>query len=1821
MSASPSPISTEPLCRSNKSGNVPVNEYVQLAAELRSCMAFEPKRWRKVLDKSSAVLLPSSGCRPQLDAASTKKRRQLSAIRPSSRDEDTESVVLPHVHALSHRHVPTSLAAYLSQPAMVRAILDEASAELDDTSTSYEQQGTSERTQRAIDATSDGLDALPLGTQTYPTSAAASPQSVPVRLPLLTAMTPRTCQQLARLPAPQADDIAAIDAMEQMASSAELARNFYRMLQRQQQRSRVTGKTQHDAQRRVATVRSKHALPRARVTKHRSQTNAAASPDKSKHHTTMRDEQACMAMEDVDAVATVAARPTPDATTQCSGVSDARQQLLHEQASAAIATQTAETHVAETLAAIQHLLPLELIYAFGKGAFASPAQQRAAHVLARVTTRLRFRRVATAMAQWQRVVADIVAQEQDAAALCLQCAWRQTRAVRERTARERIRRELRRRQEALLRLLASKQNASASVLTRALRRYAHRCAHERQIRATLAATHIQKFWRERQALWVALRIQLRKQQRQRAAVCIQRHVRGRLARRRRRLLEKIQHVDAMRQRKQQLALERQHTIERTGAVLLIQRTVRKWRQRRVLALRRRRAQFERDKRAIVKVQAQYRSRKAQRWFVSHVLAVHRAVRTLQRAWRCYVARCTLASLVQARDTQRRVWRDEIAERRRKQHSSNRAVVKQHVKKTWGQLTALKDRVTNTGATGATGPSPREVQAAKQLQAYWRGLRTRKRLRHERARQRELARRAVNRSRRLAATCIQRRVRGIQGRALAWRRMVHRSAMRIQSAWRGVRTRRQLVRTKRALLAITRMQQQWRARRSADALRQRQRAASTIQTRARVFLGRRWLQRMVRRQQFLSEEHAMGKALLAATRRRVQDELLLQSFVYKDIAFPSASDDSESDTTRVDRSLFRANRTRRGYDGVWQEVFRSATGGAREIDNARFVRFLKALPHAFVHKTSFPTHTIDVVFAKMKEPKARTLSFARFTAAMLVVWRDKFGANGDDHTRFLRFMRDFVLPSTLQRGKFRSLLDAHCAQRMLWAVHILRRFAARIATRKCHDAFVVAHAQQQVLRHRERCARVIETSYGRYRFRQQLRALLAQMFIEFVDHTGHAVRYEHVLTHRVITGTRPRLLHGVACARVVPLPFPGEEFHAFCERHEDSSCQSARVPADLYCVVCEDAMCHVCFRRDHAKRAALAQHETRAIRVCSHCRTETATRECLHCGNGHVPFCDACFPHVHTAAASSNPNDATGVQATPLDAHAFHALVVMCIECASRVAQWRCETCADVFCKRCLTTTHARGQRQHHACARLSYFSVLKQTAEDARRASASKAQAQMNKERAAARAERARELALRHASATKIQALVRSFVARQHGRAYMKLVRQTHAAKAQRLKDERTRSSLVYKVQHAFGVSPALKSDTAQETAARRQRIDAIKATLFLHRRVLRRTTDGDGTGPSAFTHEKRRWSKRARARVQRAAHTWCVYGVRVKIVRGAWRNSVGSILSTQHVLTTGYIVVFVALANRAVVVAYDHVAPFDDDEILRQAYEAPSRVVADAAHDAHATVSRVLEGLVRKAQLLYLQTIAYHDIAPLAWVVEYNRVLQRPEFWNVVLNKRTLEAPRAMELIERMDEGERQVLDARVAAARAKLLALLHPFTPKDMPALTRRRPACAFLPLKRSKRVEVVDVSAQDATWSNDAHVRAVSCARLWHETIAPSDALGGARVTSKFLRACATPPHSTRACWRVVELWQWMELYDSDGYEAHAKAFFRLSADAQLYVADDIAAAVDGGNLSDARAKLLQLLKLKDETLQLLVFNQAQQRAAAEDAVAAAAEATAS
>lgn len=1298
--------------------------FVRLAAELGDCMAFEPKRWREVFERSSQVLGRGRG--PGADAqvlgvgtvrggdvkAGGRRRDKQQAYRPShaqarserdrrprSRDEGDEAPV---------RLPPVLVEQYLNQPAMIGELLQEHSDDAGDDpgDASEDNQYVSQRLELGFEeaeavtrrSEASSLDDIDDGGAGEPIamddgSNVPSPDALVVKLPVLSTMSPSMRRGMSRLPSPTREELQQIQQLEQLADQKHDVDGLYRVLKRQhrqEKRESTAPRMTHSCKRKAtANSGSPTALTTSTsVTKRRQSTGdnipfrAGAGQAKktlerrhqlqpAQHSSSNLDpldkERAQMTAEDRDAPDAVEYHPDTSRSSEVgadagfpkAGITilpcrsspvrpSTYRALVSQYQQAIVNERKVDEQVKHAIAEVRRWLPLDVIYEFGLGKFASPAQQRATELIFRVGLRLQHGLLAHAMDQWKWWLDQTTEVEQIKSSVRLQCWWRRICAAKELLKRRRIRLELQRRQLVPLQHLAGKQHRAALQITNFFRQCVHVRSLRRRERQLKATVVIQKFWRKSCESWLALRRHMKKQQQIQAAVCIQRYAREKFARRRRRLLVKILRVFQRQQASKEAKARRAQEASCLGAAITIQQGFREWNRRRIVVLQRRRVAFEKDKRAIVKVQSYYRGKQARRFAQQRRVAVASAVLVLQCWWRCVWARNAFKERKEALRSYRQRIRDQVRDAKRSAFPNVLAI-----KQKWTRLAAAGEPTSST--KDGKQYSASETRAAAKIQGFWRGRMTRQRLKHQKARETELNRRAKRRCLHAADVCIQKRVRGIQGRARAWRRLENVSARRIQSFWRGVQTQWRLLQTRNAVKAVTKMQARWRSRRNKETQRLRARAVTKIQRLARKCLDKKWLYTMVRRRQFLAEEQEMGRRLVEATKTRIKDELLLQSFVYKKLVVADAKrslDAGEGDEfpddkrdTRVDRSIYHVDLgkrswKRRGCDGIWQEVFRNASGNNLEIDNSHFARFLKVLPHSFIHKTQFPAQKADLCFAKMKEPKTKAISFSRFSKAILMVLREKFASPANDvdakrqdkagkegrpstgggatpsspvagesvnttevdHANFLHFMKRYVLPSTIQDGKYRRMLEESCTQRLLWAVGVLRRFAAQIESRKKHDHFMVVYRERQVIKFKNQRATMIQKCYRKHKFRRELKAMLGAMFIEFIDYQGRAVKFTHVATGKTVS-KRPMFLKGVACGKTIPLPFPGEEFRAFCERHEDSTSQE-KVPAEVYCVECENVMCRICFARDHSKRHALQQHH---VHPSSSARTVASRR--------------------------------------------------------------------------------------------------------------------------------------------------------------------------------------------------------------------------------------------------------------------------------------------------------------------------------------------------------------------------------------------------------------------------------------------------------------------------------------------------------------------------------------------------------------------------------------------------------------------------------------
>ncbi|CAN0318749.1 unnamed protein product, partial [Phaeothamnion confervicola] len=169
------------------------------------------------------------------------------------------------------------------------------------------------------------------------------------------------------------------------------------------------------------------------------------------------------------------------------------------------------------------------------------------------------------------------------------------------------------------------------------------------------------------------------------------------------------------------------------------------------------------------------------------------------------------------------------------------------------------------------------------------------------------------------------------------------------------------------------------------------------------------------------------------------------------------------------------------------------------------------------------------------------------------------------------------------------------------------------------------------------------------------------------------------------------------------------------------------PVAVFCRQCGDAFCKPCFDASHARgrRREHALIDATPIPMCGVCSYQHAARLCETSSKPKGFFCDVCFFNAHPdieanrrelqgveLCVSSSPAKkqataftADGAGGSGGAAHKSKALVVPCVSCKSYAARWRCDDCADVFCRRCFAALHAHGNSQLHSVEPLPYYTV------------------------------------------------------------------------------------------------------------------------------------------------------------------------------------------------------------------------------------------------------------------------------------------------------------------------------------------------------------------------------------------------------------------------------------------------------------------------------------------------------------------------------------
>ncbi|OQR81019.1 hypothetical protein ACHHYP_16842 [Achlya hypogyna] len=1544
--------------------------FTRLALELEKCERYNPGHWDRVLQQSQARLRPDAPRKPS---------------RKRPRD---------------------SLHSYLDQPDMVRDLLAP-------TLTPERRQSISRSRRTSVGA--------------VPALAQPATKLSPTTLPVLRVLSPRSRQWVARLPKPTDADAMAVNQLEAFTADAIARRvhaidklshkhslygNLHRgtsptkpVLQGTRRRPRVLASPTimampTEAAERLAMATHDTDAP-SPPSRGRAVVEAAAASVKIDNGSEL--ETRAMYAEDIDvsdvAVALVFAQRRPPEREHLamlrsdhSHLASAAQAQIQREASA-----LASLH--DSINGVKRWLPLDLIYHHGKGPYASLHIHKAMDMVHTALVRMQFASLVHAMETWraQTLIARQAAHAY--AALTLQCWWRQVSARAEVGVRRHLRQAQAERERRLMALLATKKQVAACTITNCIRRAAAKCVRWRLAQRIAAATRLQRFYRRKTALWARFLRLLRCRRECEAATIIQSRVRGWLARRLLCLLRKIDAVELQARYAAAVAAAKAAKIRFLGAVLTIQRTIRRRnhnRKAKFAAMRRRHAK---KVTAAVCVQAWWRMIAVQRMCARLARKVHPAATSVQRAWRCYRSKLTLqklqiakANAINLRKQAKKAFRKDqrqLARQRLQAKGMNRALLR------------VQEQVQHV----LRNPSPAQMaKAATTLQAAWRGAKTRRRVRRLHAVTTEKTRRTQRRRQRAAATTIQRHIRGVLGRQRFWRIKVHDCARRIQRLFRSRKARQMVLDLQRYVRAVRLIIHHWLrkyvrelranadaeasslSRKSLVAFRGQRRAAVKIQAAARMFLQLRAFRIFVQLRQRRGELRAIGAARWPSTLRFIQNTLLRWSYGFAFVAGKQAPNGN------VARRLLVRSETGAwspvGCFGTWQAVFLAMcrygnTADATELDNMRFSKFMKEIPGA-LHKTHLPLHAVDVAFAKVKVGKARSIAFGAFHTAMEQLLDQRFpDPKLGPEAKYLMFMHNHLLVSKFGEP-YRLQLTNVALDRANWGAHTIQGMLRRAKQRIRQAEFLVRFRARKARERQGMAAGYLQNWWRQRLARFKFDRLVRDTYVEYVNWKSGAKSYKNLITGTT-TYAKPVLLRAMVPNVSIQLPPPDEEYIVYCTKHESEPVDKAA----MYCLECDDAVCLDCYTRDH-KRAAFISHESVPIALCCLCSMQTATRACNQCKGGGTPFCDSCYPHYHREKPSHN----------------FTPLVALCVECQVKAGCWKCTVCTDLFCKKCFSIFHRKGQRQHHGIERVPYLPVRAKEILDARaREAARVAQLRVTEESVERQLSELTDKQ-RDVAARMIQAAYRAKKERRDGKAYMKLVRRTNWIVQQRAKDDVVRRGVAYKLKKAIGVAQALASDTAAEEAAIAARKEAIKEALGL-------ATYDYTQGPPP----------------------WCTYNAPISIIRGEFKNCRASVVSTSTLVQTGNILVFVPDAHRSVLLPLRDVRPFDEE--AGGAVGRLAQSLSRATQKVQATVLNKVEEKSFALKLLHHRT-EFKDIEEYAWVPSRDPITGANVYWNVVSNGRATTKPRGLMAIETMEASARDDMCAHIGEAKTKLTQLL---------------------------------------------------------------------------------------------------------------------------------------------------------------------------------------
>ena len=803
------------------------------------------------------------------------------------------------------------------------------------------------------------------------------------------------------------------------------------------------------------------------------------------------------------------------------------------------------------------------------------------------------------------------------------------------------------------------------------------------------------------------------------------------------------------------------------------------------------------------------------------LMKRRRVMVLQRSYRCYRARCELArrreakrlediridkaaKLVQAAFHRKQAYkkvRQLINDQEQKKKEHDEYLMHQKDEKKIHlvggvdlNLTKMRRRMFKARKLLNPFESKREEKAALKIQAAFRGMKSRKRLREVRKQHHLDYRRELKHKRLEASKTIQRFWRGLVGRRLFLKARRVRMAIRVQARFRG-----------------------WKGRQIALEVGIRWYAAIRIQALFRGFVQRSHFTEYCRHQTLVKTSAIrIQKYIRGFTCRQKYGEKLERERYLAEIRMRGRTELEACAIIARDKLLLKASKAKAKFDGATQALFQILTGLSKSKDGVAPKSFLKlAKETKMIDDKRIKLNTCDLAVSKAKGISkangtgtgAGNLTHAELVYALQYLANKKYPKleslrrhEGDD-ARFNKFCYEFIftngrgnakekkqalkrLPTYLRPlvAKMNDIQNAYLGK-------YARKIQGHMRGEFGRNLFEVQ--KRRILQERERnkmirASLMISKRQRILKARKVVGSMAAKIIQKFVDPlTGDMYYYNPRTKQR--SYDKPEILGKQDVEKPFILPDKHYEFVVNC-----ASCK--RKVATVLCDPCGDAYCDDCFKSLHSK-GNKSKHHKDAIPMCSFCDYQACTRF----DRFHKQWCDSCYEHVYEDTAQ---------------AKTFTWNILPCSECEERACKWRCLECDDCYCTKCFGKVHRTGNRALHRNVPLAYYTVKMEN---------QKLAMEREAKRKIAAAEAAKRMAVDDKMklefiARKLQAIWRGRKGRADGKKYLKQERKKMRVLYKKTKeDNKTRKTMSYGLKSLIGVEEILETDDA-ETRARKER-------------------------------------------------------------------------------------------------------------------------------------------------------------------------------------------------------------------------------------------------------------------------------------------------------------------------------------------------------------------------------------------------------------------